>query len=124
VNIQSELLLDIIRRVEETETSWASCAPVCKSWRAVTQEIVQIPEESRRLTFPISLNRLGPRDSLIQCFIRRDRETYVYLLYYGLVPSENETDKLLLATKNIWRATGTYFIISLVADDFSPSSNE
>lgn len=128
-NIPSELLLDIIRRVEETETSWparavvVSCASVCKSWRAVTQEIVQTPEECGRLTFPISLKQPGPRDSPIQCFIRRDRETSAYLLYYGLVPSENETDKLLLAAKKIRRATGTDFIISLVADDFSRSSN-
>ncbi|XP_073220201.1 tubby-like F-box protein 2 [Cicer arietinum] len=128
-NIPPELLLDIIRRVEETETSWparaavVSCASVCKSWRAVTKEIVQTPEQCGRLTFPISLKQPGPRDSPIQCFIRRDRETSVYQLYYGLVPSENESDKLLLAAKKIRRATGTDFIISLVADDFSRSSN-
>ena len=128
-NIPSELLLDIIQRVEETETSWparavvVSCASVCKSWRAVTKEIVQTPEQCGRLTFPISLKQPGPRDSPIQCFIRRDRESSAYLLYYGLVPSENETDKLLLAAKKIRKATGTDFIISLVADDFSRSSN-
>jgi tubby and related proteins len=123
VNIQSELLLDIIRRVEETETSWPSCAPVCESWRAVTQEIVQTPEECGRLTFPISLNQLGPCDSPIQCFIRRDRETSAYLLYYGLVPLENETDKMLLAAKKIRKTAGTDLIISMVAVDFSRSSN-
>jgi hypothetical protein len=37
--------------------------------------------------------------------------------------AENETDKLLLVAKKIRRATGTDFIISLVADDFSRSSN-
>lgn len=37
--------------------------------------------------------------------------------------AENETDKLLLAAKKVRRATGTDFIISLVADDFSRSSN-
>jgi len=89
----------------------------------VTHEIVQTPKECGRLTFPISLNQLGPRNSPIQSFIRRDRETSSYLLYYGLVPSENETNKLLLAAKKIRRATGTDFIISLVADDFSRSSN-
>lgn len=63
-NIPSELLLDIIRRVEETETSWparavvVSCASVCKSWRAVTKEIVQTPEQCGRLTFPISLKQV------------------------------------------------------------------
>ncbi|XP_022133112.1 tubby-like F-box protein 5 isoform X2 [Momordica charantia] len=33
--------------------------------------------------------------------------------------AENESDKLLLAAKRIRRATGTDFVISLVADDFS-----
>lgn len=33
--------------------------------------------------------------------------------------AENEGDKLLLAAKRIRRATGTDFVISLVADDFS-----
>ena len=37
--------------------------------------------------------------------------------------AENETDKLLLAAKKVRRATGTDFVISLVADDFFRSSN-
>lgn len=59
-----ELLFDIIRRVEESETSWparnavVSCASVCKSWRDVTKEIVKTPEECGRLTFPISLKQV------------------------------------------------------------------
>ncbi|XP_027360391.1 tubby-like F-box protein 5 [Abrus precatorius] len=128
-NLPPELLLDIIRRVEESETTWPAravvvyCASVCKSWRAVTKEIVKTPEQCGRLTFPISLKQPGPRDSPIQCFIRRNRETSTYLLYIGLFPSENETDKMLLAAKKIRRATGTDFVISLVADDFSRSSN-
>ncbi|KAH1223930.1 Tubby-like F-box protein 5 [Glycine max] len=128
-NLPPELLLDIIRRVEDSETTWPAravvvyCGSVCKSWRAVTKEIVKTPEQCGRLTFPISLKQPGPRDSPIQCFIRRNRETSTYLLYIGLVPSENETDKLLLAAKKVRRATGTDFIISLVADDFSRSSN-
>ena len=128
-HVPPELLLDIIRRVEESETSWpartvvVSCASVCKSWRAVTKEIVNTPEQCGRLTFPISLKQPGPRESPIQCFIRRNRETSTYLLYFGLVPSENGTDKLLLAAKKIRRATGIDFVISLVANDFSRSSN-
>ncbi|KAK7406711.1 hypothetical protein VNO78_08341 [Psophocarpus tetragonolobus] len=128
-NLPPELLLDIIRRVEESETTWPArtvvlyCGSVCKSWRAVTKEIVKTPEQCGRLTFPISLKQPGPRDSPIQCFIRRKRETSTYLLYIGLVPSENETDKLLLAAKKVRRATGTDFVISLVSDDFSRSSN-
>ncbi|KAI4381719.1 hypothetical protein MLD38_007768 [Melastoma candidum] len=128
-NLPPELLLDIIRRVEESETSWpsraivVSCASVCTSWRTITKEIVKTPEQCGRLTFPISLKQPGPRENPIQCFIKRDRATSTYFLYYGLVPSENERNKLLLAAKKIRRATCTDFVISLVADDFSRASN-
>lgn len=129
-NLPPELLLDIIRRVEETETSWPAravivfCASVCKTWREITREIVKTPEECGRLTFPISLKQPGPREFPIQCFIRRDRATSIYRLYFGLTPSEDESDKLLLAAKKIRRATSTDFVISLVADDFSRASNK
>ncbi|CAI9757847.1 unnamed protein product [Fraxinus pennsylvanica] len=128
-NLPPELLLDIIRRVEESETSWPArtvvvfCASVCKSWRDITKEIVRPLEECGRLTFPISLKQPGPRDSPIQCFIKRDRTTSTYHLYFGLTPSENQSDKLLLAAKKIRRATSTEFVISLVGDDFSLASN-
>ncbi|XP_009610594.1 tubby-like F-box protein 5 [Nicotiana tomentosiformis] len=128
-NLPSELLLDIIRRVEESETSWPArtvvvfCASVCKSWREVTKEIVKTPEECGRLTFPISLKQPGPRESPIHCFIKRDRANSVYRLYFGLTPSEDESDKLLLAAKRTRRATSTEFVISLVGDDFSRASS-
>lgn len=124
-----ELLLDIIRRVEESETSWPArtvvvyCASVCKPWRDVTKEIVKTPEECGRLTFPISLKQPGPRDAPIQCYIKRDRVTCIFRLYFGLTPSEDESDKLLLAAKKTRRATSTEFLISLVADDFSRASS-
>lgn len=63
-NLPPELLLDIVRRVEESETSWPErsvvvfCASVCKSWRYITKEIVKTPEECGRLTFPISLKQV------------------------------------------------------------------
>ncbi|XP_065851602.1 tubby-like F-box protein 2 [Euphorbia lathyris] len=128
-NLPPELLLDIIRRVEESEPLWpsravvVSCALVCRSWREVTKEIVKTPEQCGRLTFPISLKQPGPRESPIQCFIRRDTATSTYLLYHGLVPSESENDKLLLAARKIRKATSTDFTISLVADNFSRASN-
>ncbi|XP_022740554.1 tubby-like F-box protein 5 [Durio zibethinus] len=128
-NLPPELLLDIIQRVEESETAWPAravvvfCAAVCRSWREITKEIVKTPEQCGRLTFPISLKQPGPRESPIQCYIRRDRATSTYLLFYGLVPSEGESDKLLLAARKIRRATCTDFVISLVADDFSRASN-
>lgn len=128
-DLPPELLLDIIRRVEESETSWPArtvvvyCASVCKPWRDITKEIVKTPEECGRLTFPISLKQPGPRDSPIQCYIKRDRANSTFRLYYGLTPSEDESDKLLLAAKKIRRATSTEFLISLVADDFSRASS-
>ncbi|XP_044486514.1 tubby-like F-box protein 2 [Mangifera indica] len=128
-NLPPELLLNIVRRVEESETSWPAravvvfCASVCRSWREVTKEIVRTPEQCGRLTFPISLKQPGSRDFPIQCFIRRDRATATYLLFFGLMPSEDGSDKLLLAARKVRRATCTDFLISLVADDFSrPSS--
>ncbi|KAI4386765.1 hypothetical protein MLD38_004668 [Melastoma candidum] len=63
-NLPPELLLDIIRRVEESETAWpsraivVSCASVCTSWRTITKEIVKTPEQCGRLTFPISLKQV------------------------------------------------------------------
>ncbi|KAJ8545817.1 hypothetical protein K7X08_018400 [Anisodus acutangulus] len=128
-NLPPELLLDIIRRVEESEESWPArsvivfSASVCKSWREITKEIVRTPEECGRITFPISLKQPGPRESPIQCFIKRDRANSVFRLYVGMAPSENERDKLLLAAKKIRRATSTEFVISLVTDDFSRASN-
>ncbi|VFQ99907.1 unnamed protein product [Cuscuta campestris] len=128
-NLPPELLLDIIRRVEESESSWpartvlVSCASVCKSWRGITKDIVRTPEECGKLTFPISLKQPGPRESPIQCFIKRDRASSIYRLYFGLTPSEDASDKLLLAAKKIRRTITTDFIISLVGDEFSRASN-
>ncbi|KAJ6353225.1 hypothetical protein OIU76_002273 [Salix suchowensis] len=128
-NLPPELLLDIIMRVEESEVSWPAravvvhCASVCRSWREITKEIVKTPEQCGRLTFPISLKQPGPRESPIQCFIKRDNATSTFLLYYGLVPSEGGNDKLLLAARKITRTTCSDFIVSLVSDDFSRASN-
>ncbi|KAE8664243.1 Tubby-like F-box protein 5 [Hibiscus syriacus] len=128
-NLPPELLSDIIQRVEDSETAWPArtvvvfCAAVCRSWREITNEIVKTPEQCGRLTFPISLKQPGPRESPIQCYIRRDRTASTYLLFCGLVPSEGERNKLLLAARKVRRATCTDFVISLVADDFSRASN-
>ncbi|KAI9115397.1 hypothetical protein K1719_013716 [Acacia pycnantha] len=126
-NLPRELLWDIIKRVEETETCWPSrvilsCASVCKSWRTITKEIVKSPELSGRLTFPISLKQPGPIDFPIQCYIKRNRETSTYLLYLGPEPSENKNDKLLLAAKRKQRIRNIKYVISLVADDFRRTS--
>ncbi|GLU04460.1 hypothetical protein SLE2022_216050 [Rubroshorea leprosula] len=124
-----ELLLDIIRRVEASGTSWPArrnaiaCASVCRSWRGLTKEIVRTPEQCGLLTFPISLKQPGPRDAPIQCFIRRERETSTYRLYLGLSPAlSGNTTKMLLAAKKVRRTTRTEFLISLNGNDFSRSS--
>jgi len=63
-NLPPELLLDIISRVEESETTWPAravvvhCGSVCKSWRDVTKEIAKTPEQCGRITFPISLKQV------------------------------------------------------------------
>ncbi|POO02498.1 F-box domain containing protein [Trema orientale] len=129
-NLPPELLLDILRRVEESETAWPAravvvfCASVCRSWKGIINEIVETPEQCGRITFPISLKQPGPRESPIQCFIRRDRATSTYCLYLGLVPSESERHKMLLAAKKTRKATNTDFVISLVADEFSRASSK
>ncbi|KAA3475661.1 tubby-like F-box protein 5 [Gossypium australe] len=103
-NLPPELLLDIIQRVEESETAWPAravvvfCAAVCRSWREITKEIVQTPEQCGRLTFPISLKQPGPHESPIQCYIRRDRATSTYLLFYGLVPCKSSCQLCLYAS--------------------------
>ncbi|KAJ6835652.1 tubby-like F-box protein 5 [Iris pallida] len=91
--LPSELLRDVIERVEAAEEAWparrdvVACASVCRSWRETTKEIVRTPEESARITFPISLKQPGPRDSPIQCFIKRERTTGIFRLYLGLSPA-------------------------------------
>ncbi|CAL9054553.1 unnamed protein product [Musa banksii] len=129
-NLPPELLLDVIRRVEESEVLWPArkhvlaCAAVCRSWRDITKEVVKTPEQCGRITFPISLKQPGPRDTPIQCFIRRERATSTFLLFLGLSPSlQGQNDKLLLAARKIRRATSTDFVISLTADDFSRASS-
>ncbi|KAL2318746.1 hypothetical protein Fmac_032622 [Flemingia macrophylla] len=129
-NLPPELLLDIIQRLEASETSWparralVACASVCRVWREITKDVIKTPEQCGLLTFPISLKQPGPRDSPIQCFIRRERVTSTYCLYLGLSPAlSGDMSKLLLAAKKIRRATCTEFFISLVADDFSRASN-
>ncbi|XP_058766548.1 tubby-like F-box protein 2 [Vicia villosa] len=121
-SLPPELLSDIIRRLEESETSWPErtalifCASVCKSWRSVTKEIIKGPQQHGQITFPISLKLPGPSVYAMRCFIKRNKKTSTFLLYLDSVPAENESSKLLLAAKRIRR---TKFVISLAADDFS-----
>lgn len=64
-NMPPELLHDIIQRIEASQTSWparrdvVACASVCKSWRAVTKEIIRTPEQCGLLSFPVSLKQVS-----------------------------------------------------------------
>ncbi|PKI35143.1 hypothetical protein CRG98_044418 [Punica granatum] len=129
-NLPPELLLDIISRLESAHRTWparrdlVACASVCRSWRQATKEVTRTPERCGCLTFPASLKQPGPRETPIQCFIKRERATSTYRLYLGLTPAlSGDMSKLLLAARKIRRAMSADFVISLVPDDFSRASS-
>ncbi|KAG6409180.1 hypothetical protein SASPL_132214 [Salvia splendens] len=129
-NLPPELLYDVIRRLEESESTWparkhvVACAAVCRSWRSMCQEIVKIPELSGKLTFPVSLKQPGSRDGTIQCFIKRDKSNLTYHLFLCLSPALLvENGKFLLSAKRTRRTTCTEYIISMDADNISRSSS-
>lgn len=63
-NLPPELLFDVIKRLEESESTWparkhvVACAAVCRSWRNMCKEIVRTPESCGKLTFPVSLKQV------------------------------------------------------------------
>ncbi|XP_008781418.1 tubby-like F-box protein 8 [Phoenix dactylifera] len=129
-SLPPELLHDVIKRLEASESSWPSrknvvaCAAVCRSWREMCKEIVTSPEFCGKLTFPVSLKQPGPRDGTIQCFIKRDKSTLTYHLYLCLSPAVLvENGKFLLSAKRTRRTTCREYIISTDADNISRSSN-
>ncbi|KAG0498518.1 hypothetical protein HPP92_003209 [Vanilla planifolia] len=124
-----ELLSDVIKRLEASESTWPSrkhvvaCAAVCRSWRYLCKEIIRSPEFCGRLTFPLSLKQPGPRDGTIQCFIKRDKSKMTYHLYLCLNPAVLvENGKFLLSAKRSRRTTLTEYVISMDADHISRSS--
>ncbi|XP_052208444.1 tubby-like F-box protein 3 [Diospyros lotus] len=128
VNLPPELLREVFARVEEDENSWpwrrslVACAGVCRNWRQIMQEFVRTPEASGKLTFPISVKQPGPRDSLLQCFIRRNRSTQTYHLYLNLTLALADKGKFLLLARKFGRTMCTDYNISLQADDTSRGS--
>lgn len=86
------------------------------------KEIVKVPEVSGILTFPISVKQPGPRESLLQCFIKRNRSNQTYHLYVGLTNALSDDGKFLLAARKCRRPTFTDYVISLHADDVSKGS--
>ncbi|KAK4254344.1 hypothetical protein QN277_009740 [Acacia crassicarpa] len=125
-----ELLYDVIRRLEESESTWparrhvVACAAVCRSWRNMCKEIVRSPEFCGKLTFPLSLKQPGPRDGMIQCFIKRDKSNLTYHLFLCLSPALLvENGKFLLSAKRTRRTTYTEYVISMDAENISRSSS-
>nr|AFK44234.1 unknown [Medicago truncatula] len=121
-NLPPELLFDVIRRLEESENTWPSrkhvvaCASVCQSWRNMCKDIVRSPEFCGKLTFPVSLKQPGPRDGIIQCFIKRDKSNLTYHLFLCLSPALLvENGKFLLSAKRTRRTTYTEYVISMDA---------
>ncbi|KAK6135356.1 hypothetical protein DH2020_030867 [Rehmannia glutinosa] len=129
-NLPPELLFDVIKRLEESESTWparkhvVACAAVCRSWRSMCKEIVKSPEVCGKLTFPVSLKQPGSRDGTIQCFIKRDKSNLTYHLFLCLSPALLvENGKFLLSAKRTRRTTCTEYVISMDADNISRSSS-
>ncbi|KAJ0615283.1 putative transcription factor TUBBY family [Helianthus annuus] len=129
-NLPSELLSDVIKRLEVSESTWparknvVACAAVCRSWREMCKEIVDSTESSGKITFPVALKQPGPRDTTIQCFIKRDTSNSTYYLYLCLGSALMvENGKFLLSAKRKWRSTCTEYIISMAANNISRSNS-
>ncbi|XP_017975031.1 PREDICTED: tubby-like F-box protein 3 [Theobroma cacao] len=128
-NLPQELLREVLLRIEDSENIWpqrknvVACAGVCRSWRVIVKEIVKVPELSGKLTFPISVKQPGPKDCLLQCFIKRNRSTQTYHLYLGLTNALTDDGKFLLAARKSRRPTCTDYIISIRAEDMSKGSS-
>ncbi|CAA3012056.1 tubby-like F-box 3 [Olea europaea subsp. europaea] len=127
-SLPSELMREVLMKIEESESKWperkhvVACAGVCKSWRETIKEVVKTLEVSRKITFPISVKQPGPRDSLIQCFIKRNSSTQTFYLYLSLSQALADDGKFLLAARKYRRATCTDYVISLNAEDMSKGS--
>ncbi|MBA0551105.1 hypothetical protein Golob_022002, partial [Gossypium lobatum] len=68
--------------------------------------------------------RPGPRDGIIQCFIKRDKSKLTYHLFLCLSPALLvENGKFLLSAQRTRRTTSTEYIISMNADNISRSSS-
>ncbi|XP_075516324.1 tubby-like F-box protein 6 isoform X2 [Primulina tabacum] len=122
-DLPPELLREVLMRIEESESKWprrkhvVACAGVCRSWREVMKELVKVPEISGRITFPISVKQPGPRESIFQCFIKRNRDTQTYNLFASLSQALADDGKFLLAARKCRRATCTDYVISLHVND-------
>ncbi|KAG8078590.1 hypothetical protein GUJ93_ZPchr0007g4469 [Zizania palustris] len=128
-SLPPELLRDVIRRLEADESTWPSrkhvvCfAAVCRTWREMCKDIVLSPEFCGKLTFPVSIKQPGPRDGLIQCYIKRNRSKSTYHLYLCLSNVVTvESGKFVLSAKRHRKTTCTEYTITMDAGNISRSS--
>ncbi|KAK6118809.1 hypothetical protein DH2020_047444 [Rehmannia glutinosa] len=106
-----ELLRDVIKRLEENESTWparkhvVACAAVCGHGGRCAKKLFRF------------------RDGTIQCFIKRDKSNLTYHLFLCLSPALLvENGKFLLSAKRNRRTTCTEYVISMDADSISRSS--
>ncbi|XP_058211386.1 tubby-like F-box protein 3 [Rhododendron vialii] len=128
-NLPQELLREVLVRIEASEIGWPSrrsvvaCGGVCRTWREIIKELVSTPEVSGKFTFPISVKQPGPREPLVQCFIKRNQSTQTYHLYLNLTQALADNGKFLLAARKLRRPTCTDYNISLRPGDMSKGSS-
>ncbi|KAK4741581.1 hypothetical protein SAY87_025169 [Trapa incisa] len=124
-NMPPELLREVLMRIDASGETWpirknvVACAGVCRSWRQMMKDIVRTPEISTKLTFPISLKQPGPRNSLLHCYLKRNRSNNTYYLYLNSNQVSNVDGKFLLAARKFRRPTCTEFIITLNSVDIA-----
>ncbi|KAJ4787796.1 Tubby-like F-box protein [Rhynchospora pubera] len=126
-----ELVAEVVRRVESGGAErWprrrdvVACACVCRRWRDVTRSVVRSPVSCGQITFPSSLKQQpGPKDSPVQCFIKRNKKNSTFSLYLGLTQSFADKGKFLLAARRYRRRAHIEYVISTDPDDLFEESN-
>ncbi|KAG0487760.1 hypothetical protein HPP92_009855 [Vanilla planifolia] len=124
-----ELLTDIIRRVEESEDRWprrrsvVACACVCRKWREITTGLVRSKPLSGLITFPSSIKQPGPKDTMMQCFIKRKKRSSTFYLYLGMADTFVDKGKFLMAAQRYRTGAHTEYVLSMDYDDLSQRSN-
>ncbi|KAK9049505.1 hypothetical protein SSX86_031526, partial [Deinandra increscens subsp. villosa] len=128
-NMLPELIGEIIKRVEASEDrrpfrqSVVACGCVCKKWREVVKELVKPPVHGGNITFPSCLKQPGPRDTPLQCLIKRNKKNSMFYLYLAASTSFTEKGKFLLAARRYRHGASTEYVISLDPNDLSQGSN-
>ncbi|AAD39275.1 Hypothetical protein [Arabidopsis thaliana] len=115
-NLPAALLRDVMKKLDESESTWPA-----RSW--FRYSLLPFDIMSVILT-TLLMVKPGPRDGIIQCYIKRDKSNMTYHLYLSLSPAILvESGKFLLSAKRSRRATYTEYVISMDADNISRSSS-